>query len=128
MASGFDVQRLKAQAVFLAALPAAFAGAFVTHRYQFVGMPAFAMDYSILPLTSAVIGGPGSFLGALVGSFVLVPLSELMREFGSLRVVVYSAMLLLFTIGLPEGLFRFVARKYGQIERLVPIEEPGRGK
>jgi len=127
MAAGFDVQRLKGQAVFLAALPAAFAGAFVTHRYQFVGMPAFAMDNSTLPLTSAVIGGPGSFLGALVGSFLLVPLSELMREFGSLRVVVYSAMLLAFTIGLPEGLFRYAARKYGQLERLVPTEERGRG-
>lgn len=128
VAAGFDIQRRKAQVVFLAALPAAFAGAFVTHRYQFVGMPAFALDYSTLPLTSAVIGGPGSFLGSLVGSFILVPLSELMREFGSLRVVVYSAMLLGFTIGLPEGLFRFAARKYGQSERLVPIEEPAHGK
>ena len=128
VAAGYDIQRRKAQVVFLAALPAAFAGAFVTHRYQFVGMPAFALDYSTLPLTSAVIGGPGSFLGALVGSLLLVPLSELMREFGSLRVVVYSAMLLGFTIGLPEGLFRFAARKYGQVERLVHIEEPAHGK
>jgi branched-chain amino acid transport system permease protein len=126
IASGFDLQRRKAQVVFLAALPAAFAGAFVTHRYQFVGMPAFAMDYSTLPLTSAVIGGPGSFLGAMVGAFILVPLSELLREFGSLRVVVYSAMLLVFTIGLPEGLFRFAARKWTQLERLVPIEEAAR--
>jgi branched-chain amino acid transport system permease protein len=126
IASGFDLQRRKAQVVFLAALPAAFAGAFVTHRYQFVGMPAFALDYSTLPLTSAVIGGPGSFLGPLVGSFILVPLSELLREFGSLRVVVYSAMLLAFTIGLPEGLFRFAARKWSQFERLVPIEESAR--
>jgi branched-chain amino acid transport system permease protein len=128
VAAGFDIQRRKAQVVFLAALPAAFAGAFVTHRYQFVGMPAFAIDYSTLPLTAAVIGGPGSFLGSLVGAFILVPLSELMREFGSLRVVVYSAMLLGFTIGLPEGLFRFAARKYGQFERLAPIEEPSHGK
>jgi branched-chain amino acid transport system permease protein len=126
IASGFDLQRRKAQVVFLAALPAAFAGAFVTHRYQFVGMPAFALDYSTLPLTSAVIGGPGSFLGPMVGSFILVPLSELLREFGSLRVVVYSAMLLAFTIGLPEGLFRFAARKWSQLERLVPIEEATR--
>ncbi|HET7826866.1 MAG TPA: branched-chain amino acid ABC transporter permease [Anaeromyxobacter sp.] len=126
IASGFDLQRRKAQVVFLAALPAAFAGAFVTHRYQFVGMPAFAMDYSTLPLTSAVIGGPGSFFGAMVGAFILVPLSELLREFGSLRVVVYSAMLLVFTIGLPEGLFRFAARKWTQLERLVPIEEAAR--
>jgi branched-chain amino acid transport system permease protein len=126
IASGFDLQRRKAQVVFLAALPAAFAGAFVTHRYQFVGMPAFALDYSTLPLTSAVIGGPGSFFGPVVGSFILVPLSELLREFGSLRVVVYSAMLLAFTIGLPEGLFRFAARKWSQLERLVPIEETPR--
>jgi branched-chain amino acid transport system permease protein len=126
VASGFDVGRRKAQVVFLAALPAAFAGAFVTHRYQFVGMPAFAMDYSTLPLTSAVIGGPGSFVGAVVGAFLLVPLSEALREFGSLRVVAYSAMLLAFTVGLPEGLFRFAARKWSQLERLVPIEEGAR--
>jgi branched-chain amino acid transport system permease protein len=128
MAAGFDIQWRKAQAVFLAALPAAFAGAFVTHRYQFVGMPAFALEYSVLPLTAAVVGGAGSFLGPVVGSFILVPLSEAMREFGSLRVVVYSLMLLLFTVGLPEGIFRFAARKYGQFERLAPIEEAPDGK
>jgi branched-chain amino acid transport system permease protein len=127
MASGYNIQWCKAQAVFLAALPATFAGAFVTHHYQFVGMPAFAMEYSTLPLTSAVIGGAGTFFGAVVGSFILVPLSELMREFGSLRVVIYSVMLLVFTIALPEGIFRFVVRKYTQFERIVPIEEVKHG-
>lgn len=128
MAAGFSIQWYRAQAVFLAALPATFAGAFVTHHYQFVGMPAFALEYSTLPLTSAVVGGAGSFLGALVGSFILSPLSEVMREFGSLRVVVYSLMLLVFTVGLPEGVFRFAARKYGQFERLVPVEDVDHGR
>ncbi|HEY6912543.1 MAG TPA: branched-chain amino acid ABC transporter permease [Myxococcales bacterium] len=128
MAAGFAIQWRKAQAVFVAALPATFAGAFVTHHYQFVGVPAFALDYSILPLTSAVVGGAGSYLGAVVGSFILVPLSELMREFGSLRVVIYSAMLLVFTVAVPEGIFRMVVRKYGQFERLVPTEEAGGGR
>jgi branched-chain amino acid transport system permease protein len=128
MAAGYDIQWAKAQAVFLAALPATFAGAFVTHRYQFVGMPSFAMEYSTLPLTAAVVGGAGSFLGPVVGSFILVPLSEAMREFGSLRVVLYSLMLLVFTVGLPEGIFRFAARKYGQFERLVAIEDLPRGQ
>ncbi len=123
VAAGYDIQWYKAQGVFIAALPACFAGAFMTHHFQFVGMPAFALDYSILPLTSVVIGGVGTFFGAVLGSFVLVPLSELLREFGSLRVVVYSLMLLVFTIGLPEGIFRFVLRKYHQFERLVPMEE-----
>ena len=128
MAAGFNIQWRKAQAVFIAALPATFAGAFVAHRYQFVGMPAFAMDSSVLPLTSAVVGGAGSYLGAVVGSFVLVPLSELMREFGSLRVVLYSVMLLVFTVVLPEGIFRLVVRKYGQFERLTALAEADRGR
>lgn len=128
MAAGFGIQWYRTQVVFIAALPATFAGAFVTHHYQFVGMPAFALEYSTLPLTSAVVGGAGSFLGAVVGSFILVPLSEVMREFGSLRVVVYSLLLLVVTIGLPEGVFRFVVRKYGQFERLAPMggDEHGR--
>ena len=42
----------------LAALPAAFAGAFVTHRFQFVGMPAFALENSTLPLTIHRAGEP----------------------------------------------------------------------
>jgi branched-chain amino acid transport system permease protein len=48
-----------------------------------------------------------------------------MREFGALRVVVYSLVLLVFTIGLPEGVHPFLARKYSQLERLVPLEDAG---
>lgn len=123
IASGINIQWYKTQAVFLAAIPGTFAGAFLTHHYQFVGMPAFAMDYSILPLTSAIIGGPGSFVGAMLGAFILVPLSELLRAFGTLRVVIYCAFLLIFAIGLPGGIFQSIRRKYQQFERLTPMEE-----
>lgn len=123
IAGSYNIQWLKAQAVFIAALPAAFAGAFMTHHFQFVGLPAFALDYSIMPLTSVIIGGPGSFIGAVVGSFILMPLSETFRAFSSLRVVIYSLTLLVFVIGLPEGIFHYLARKYHQFERKVPLEE-----
>lgn len=123
LASGIDIQWYKAQAVFIAAIPGTFAGAFLTHHYQFVGMPAFALEYSILPLTSVIIGGPGTFAGAMLGAFILVPLSETLRAFGTLRVVIYCAFLLIFAIGLPEGIFRFAQRKYHQFERKVPMEE-----
>lgn len=123
LASGINIQWYKTQAVFIAAIPGTFAGAFLTHHYQFVGMPAFALEYSILPLTSVIIGGPGTFAGAMLGAFILVPLSELLRAFGTLRVVIYCAFLLVFAVGLPEGVFRFIQRKYHQFERTVPIEE-----
>lgn len=125
-AGGINVQWYKAQAVFIAALPATFAGAFLTHHYQVVGMAAFALDYSILPLTSVVVGGASSFVGAMLGAFILVPLSESLREFGTLRVVIYSVILVVFVIGLPEGVFHYLQRKYHQFERPVPMEEMGR--
>jgi len=121
-AAGINVHGLKAQAIFLAALPATFAGAFVTHHFQVVGMPSLSLEYSILPLSSAIVGGEGGLVGALVGAFILVPISELLRASGTLRVVIYSLILVVFTVGLPEGIFHFVRRKYHQFERLVPME------
>jgi branched-chain amino acid transport system permease protein len=122
MAAGINVHWYKAQAVFLAALPATFAGAFITHHFRIVGMPSLSLEYSILPLSSAVVGGEGGLVGALVGALILVPLSELLRDFGTLRVVIYSLILVVFTVGLPEGIFHFIRRKYHQFERLVPVE------
>jgi len=123
MAGGINIYWYKTQAVFIASLPAAFAGAFLTHYYQFVGMPAFALEYSILPLASAIVGGVGTFAGAMLGAFILVPVSEILRAFGTLRVVIYSIVLIAFVVGLPEGVFHYIQRKYHQFERLVPLEE-----
>jgi len=123
LASGLSVQLYKAQAVFIAALPATFAGAMMTLHYRIVGMPAFSVEYSILPLTAAVVGGTGTFAGGVLGAFIIVPFSEMLRAFGTLRIVMYGIMLIFFVVGLPEGIYRFFQRKYFQIERTVPLEE-----
>ncbi|RLA85764.1 MAG: branched-chain amino acid ABC transporter permease [Deltaproteobacteria bacterium] len=122
MSGAINIYKFKAQAVFMAGVAGAFSGAFMTHYYQFVGIPAFAMDYSILPLTCAVLGGVGSFAGPTLGAFILVPLSEVLRAFGTLRVVFYSAFLIICVVGLPEGIFHYIQRKYHQFERLVEVE------
>lgn len=122
IAAGINIQWYKAQAVFLAALPAAFAGALSTHQLQFVGIPAFTANNSILPLASAMVGGVGTFAGAMLGAFILVPISELFRGFGTWRVVVYSVILVVFVVGLPEGIFHYVQRQYHQFERRVTLE------
>jgi len=121
MSGAINIYKFKAQAVFIAGVAGAFPGAFMTHYYQFVGMPAFALDYSILPLTSAVLGGVGTFAGPTIGAFILVPLSEILRAFGTLRVVFYSVILIICVVGLPEGVFHYIRRKYHQFERMVEI-------
>ncbi len=120
--AGINIYWFKAQALFFAACTAAFAGAFMTHVYMFVGMPVFALDYSILPIAAAVVGGPGTVAGATLGAFILVPLSEVLRGIGGLRIVFYGLFLVIFIVALPEGIFHFIKRKYQQFERWVEVE------
>lgn len=121
MAGAINIHWFKVQVLFISSLVGAFAGAFMTHYIQFVGLSAFALDFSILPLASVALGGSGSFAGAVLGSFILVPLSESLRAFGGLRIVLYSVILIGSIIGLPEGIFHYIERKYHQFERLVEI-------
>lgn len=123
MSGGINIYWFKAQALFLSGCVGAFCGAYMTHVYMFVGMPSFALDYSILPLASAVVGGMGTFAGSFVGSFILVPLSEALRGIGGLRIVFYSLFLVVFIVALPEGIFHYIQRKYQQFERWVDVEK-----
>jgi branched-chain amino acid transport system permease protein len=122
MAGAINIYWHKAQALFIGSAAAAFAGAFMTHYYRFVGIPAFAMDYSVLPVAASVVGGPGGFAGAVLGSFILVPLGESLRALGSWRIVLYSFLMVIFVVGVPEGIFHYLARKYHQYERWVKTE------
>ncbi len=121
MAGGINIYWYKAQAIFIAGAVGCFAGALMTHYYQFVGRSVFALDYTVLPLAGAVLGGPGSFAGATIGTFILVPLSEALRALGGLRMALYGVILIAALVILPEGLFHYIERKYHQFERDVRV-------
>lgn len=121
--AGINIYWFKAQALFISGCIGAFSGAFMTHVYMFVGMPVFALDYSILPIAATVVGGPGTLAGATLGAFILVPLSELLRGVGGLRIVFYGILLVVFIVTLPEGIFHYIQRKYNQFERWVEVEK-----
>ncbi|GAB6062423.1 branched-chain amino acid ABC transporter permease [Deferrisoma palaeochoriense] len=120
-ASGISVTAVRFKAVFLAALLGCFAGAYYVHMYRNVGISAFALDLSIMPIAATVIGGGGTLVGPVLGSLLLVPLSELLRDFGSLRIVVYSLVLAGFVVFRSEGILVFARRKYEQFERWVEV-------
>ncbi len=120
-ASGISVTRMKALAVFVASLMGCFGGAYVAHLYMWAGLSLFALDFSIIPIASVVIGGPGTLVGAVVGSFILVPLSEFLRFFGTFRIVIYCAALTAFIVFKSEGLMVYLQRKYHQFERWVKV-------
>lgn len=120
-ASGMSITRYKALAVFLAAAMGCFGGACLIHVYMWAGISLFALDFSILPIAATVIGGGGTLVGPVLGCLILVPVSELLREFGTLRIVFYSLVLMAFIVFKSEGLMVYGIRKYHQFERWVKV-------
>jgi branched-chain amino acid transport system permease protein len=115
-ASGISITEYKTKAVFLAALLGCFGGAYLSHLYGWLGLSLFAMDFSILPIAACVMGGMGSLVGPVLGAFILTPMSEALRGFGQLRVVLYCLILIAFMVYKPEGLMNYLQRKYHQFE------------
>jgi branched-chain amino acid transport system permease protein len=120
-ASGIDITAYKTRAVFIAALIGCFGGAYLSHLYGWLGLSLFAMDFSILPIAATVLGGMGSLVGPVIGAFILTPMSEALRGFGQLRVVLYCLILIAFMVYKPEGLMNFLERKYHQFEAWVEV-------
>ncbi|NNG00195.1 MAG: branched-chain amino acid ABC transporter permease [Desulfobacteraceae bacterium] len=116
-ASGIDITAYRIRAVFIAALMGCFGGAYLSHLYGWLGLSLFAMDFSILPIAATVMGGMGTLAGPVIGAIFLTPMSEALRGFGQLRVVLYSVVLLGFILYRPEGILRYLDRKYHQFER-----------
>jgi branched-chain amino acid transport system permease protein len=120
-ASAMNVTRYKALAVCITASIGCMAGACLAHIYMWTGISTFALDFSVLPIAATVIGGSGTLAGPVLGCLILVPASELLRDFGTLRIVFYSLILLGFIVFRSEGLLVFGQRKYHQFERWTRI-------
>ncbi len=120
-ASGLNITFYKAIAVFITAALGSLGGAYLAHIYMWSGISQFALDFSILPIAATVIGGGGTLVGPLIGCFILIPISELLRAFGTLRIVFYALILVMFIMYRSEGIMVYAQRKYHQFERWVKV-------
>ncbi len=120
-ASGISITQVKAIAVFITSLMGCFGGAYLAHIYMWSGLSQFALDFSIIPIAATVIGGGGTLVGPILGAFILVPINELLRELGTLRIVFYCVILVVFIMFKSEGLMVYAERKYHQFQQWVKV-------
>jgi len=120
-ASAINITVYKALGVYFASTLGCLGGACLTHIYMWAGLSQFALDYSIIPIAATVVGGGGTLIGSVLGCLILVPISEMLRDFGTLRIAVYALILTAFIVYKSEGLMNYGARKYEQFERWVRI-------
>jgi branched-chain amino acid transport system permease protein len=82
----------------------------------------FNLFVSINVLCLIIIGGMGSLPGVVIGSFALIALPDILREFRDYRLLLYGLLLVVMMVVRPEG---FIPSKRRQLElRGQPPAEP----
>lgn len=111
--SGVRTDRVKAAAFILGAFIAGLSGAYYGHYVRVVTVDLFNPAVMLVPiLTIWIIGGPGSILGPVAASYIVVSLEELVRPLlGDYRIIMYMALLLILVIVRPTGLISWVIMK-----------------
>lgn len=121
-AVGINLAKYKLIAFALSAFYAGVAGGLHGPLVGILDPEGFGLWESVLYLTMIVIGGVGTIAGSVIGAAVLVVIPEMLRPVLEYKDAIYSLMLLLFLIYMPEGI-------YPLLKRLVParLKPPGGG-
>jgi len=111
-AAGVDTFRAKMVAYMLSAAPAAVIGAIYAHAILFVVTPdaVFGVLVIVQTLVVCLVGGVGSKWGPLIGSAIMVPMSETLDatvgdQLPGIQGVVYGAALVFVMLFAPEGIY-----------------------
>jgi len=119
-ALGVDAFRYKLLAMVLSSFLTGLGGTF----YAFYLMSlqpntAFGIPLSVDIIIRPIVGGAGTVLGPVLGSFILSPLAELSRHYFAtggwtgVHLIVYGALLVAVVLFLPEGAWPRLRRALG---------------
>jgi branched-chain amino acid transport system permease protein len=102
--AGINVTFYKIASLMISAAFAGGGGAIYAHYQLQVSPQLFAIVTSITIITMVYVGGMASIYGPVGGAILLVLLTELLRNFGEWRLMIYSCSLILILFFLPNGL------------------------
>jgi branched-chain amino acid transport system permease protein len=103
-AVGLNITYYKIAALVISAAFAGMGGALYAHYQLQVSPQLFAVVTSITIITMVYVGGMASIYGPIGGALLLTLMTELLRNFGEWRLMVYSLVLILILFFLPQGL------------------------
>ena len=114
---GVDVFRYKMIAICISAFMTSLGGAFyANYLYYLHPGTMMSMAFSIEIILRPIIGGMGTVLGPVIGSFLITPLAELSRTFFSkagyegLHLVIYGVLLVAVVLFFPRGVISYIKK------------------
>jgi branched-chain amino acid transport system permease protein len=124
--AGVDTFRYKMIAVVISAAMTSFAGVIYAFYYNnLFPEQVFHISRSIEIILAPMVGGVGTLFGPILGTFILEGLSEGLRvllgftgvDVPGIKQVFFGVVLLLVVIAVPEGVWPWLARRFGLTER-----------
>jgi branched-chain amino acid transport system permease protein len=115
---GVNTARTKLKAAIVSAALTSLGGVFYAQYILFIEpYSEFSLDLSIQFALVPMIGGMGTSVGPIIGSFVLTPLQELLRawlggKYSGLHLVIYGCILMLVVIFMPQGILGLIKEKF----------------
>jgi len=119
--TGINAHMYKLTAFAISAIFTSIGGS-IFAQYVLIVEPESVMSFWVvdLMLIVAVLGGLKSVIGPLIGSFLLIPVSEYTRfllgaALQGVHTLVYGSILILFAIALPHGVAGWVVKAYDRL-------------
>ena len=119
-ALGVDSFKYSMIAIGLSAFMTALAGTFYANYIYYIHPnTVFGMPLSIELILRPIVGGLGTALGPVIGSFLLTPLSEISRAYFSkgglegLHLILYGVLAILVVLFMRKGVIVYVQRVFG---------------
>jgi branched-chain amino acid transport system permease protein len=101
---GIDIVKYKILAFMLSSFMSGVAGAFYGHYILILTPDMMGLHTMISILVMGMLGGLGTTEGPILGTFVLIFLSEYLRGFGQFRFIIYGGLIILSVLFIPGGL------------------------
>lgn len=102
---GYPVRRVKTVVFTISGVLATTAGILTAFNTQFASPSNAGFLISVDAFVITIIGGVSTIFGPVIGAVVFVGLDELGRSYGDIGTLIYGALLVLFIIFLPRGIY-----------------------
>ena len=116
-ASGINTIRYKLFAFIVGGFFAGIAGALYAHFMRIAGPSSLDITLSFQAIIWTVFGGIVSIYGAVVGVYILYPLTESLRFISEFRMLIFAAIVIIILLFMPEGIAVWIRDK---MERECP--------
>ena len=114
---GMDVANLKLMAFVIGAFWAGMAGNLFAAKMTIISPSSFTFWESVVVFAVVILSG-GSQIGVLLGTFLIVALPEMFRDFASARMLVFGLAMMIMMVVRQQGLLPPSPRRY-DVRRLL---------